>query len=89
MPSFGVPTLRQDRQSRAASALLVEPAAIDPGVAELATALSPEIRLGTASWNYPGWAGMVWARNCPEASLSRYGLAADARHPLFRTVSVD
>lgn len=74
---------------REAPGLLVEPATIDPALAGLATALSSKVRLGTASWNYPGWTGLVWARDYPEASLSRYGLAAYARHPLFRTVSLD
>jgi len=69
--------------------LLVEPATVDPALAGLATALSSKVRLGTASWNYPGWTGLVWARDYPEASLSRHGLAAYARHPLFRTVSLD
>jgi len=75
--------------AREAPDLLVEPATIAPPLAELATALSAKVRLGTASWNYPGWTGLVWARDYPEASLSRHGLAAYARHPLFRTVSLD
>lgn len=74
---------------REAPDLLVEPAPIDPTLAALAATLSPRVRLGTASWNYPGWTGLVWARDYPEASLSRHGLAAYARHPLFRTVSLD
>ena len=56
---------------------------------ELAAALPTHLRLGTSSWNYPGWVGTVWDRDYPEAKLSRSGLAAYARHPLFRTVSVD
>lgn len=68
---------------------LIEPATIDPTVAALATGLPSQVRLGTASWHYPGWTGLVWARDYSEASLSRHGLAAYARHPLLRTVSVD
>jgi uncharacterized protein YecE (DUF72 family) len=56
---------------------------------ELAAMLPSTLRLGTASWNYPGWTGLVWAQNYPEAILSRHGLHAYARHPLFRTVSLD
>jgi uncharacterized protein YecE (DUF72 family) len=56
---------------------------------ELAAALPPHVRLGTSSWNFPGWLGTVWDQDYPEAKLSRSGLAAYARHPLFRTVSVD
>jgi uncharacterized protein YecE (DUF72 family) len=56
---------------------------------ELAGALPRHLRLGTSSWNFPGWAGIVWDQDYPEAKISRGGLAAYARHPLFRTVSID
>jgi uncharacterized protein YecE (DUF72 family) len=69
--------------------LPVEAATPDPALVELASTLPPALRLGTSSWNYPGWAGTVWDREYLEAKLSRYGLAAYARHPLFRTVSLD
>lgn len=56
---------------------------------DLAAALPPNLRLGGSSWSYPGWAGMVWDKEYPETTLSRYGLTAYTRHPLFRTVSLD
>ena len=74
---------------RDASDVLVEPATIDPALAELASGLPPKLHLGTSSWNYPGWTELVWAQNYPEAILSRFGLPAYAKHPLFRTVSLD
>ncbi len=61
----------------------------DPSLIELASALPSNLRLGTSSWNYPGWAGMVWDREYPDAKLSRHGLVAYSKHPLFRTVSID
>jgi uncharacterized protein YecE (DUF72 family) len=66
-------------------------AALPPDEAhiELATALPSLARLGTSSWNYPAWAGLVWDGDYPESQLSRQGLQAYARHPLFRTVSLD
>lgn len=67
----------------------VEPAAPPPETAALASALPPEIRLGTSSWSFRGWSGLVYARDYPEARLSKEGLAAYARHPLFRTVGLD
>lgn len=67
----------------------VEPAIPDPEWIELAQSLPPHLRLGTSSWNYPGWDGLVWNGEYAETNLSRYGLAAYAQHPLFRTVSVD
>lgn len=70
-----------------ANTVLPHPAEAD--VVALAEALSPQIRLGTSSWSYPGWAGMVWDRPYADSMLSRHGLAAYSAHPLFRAVSVD
>jgi len=47
------------------------------------------LHLGTSSWHFPGWAGLVYDRQAPQAWLSRRGLAAYAQHPLLRTVSLD
>jgi uncharacterized protein YecE (DUF72 family) len=47
------------------------------------------LRLGTSSWNFPGWAGLVWDGDYAEAVLSKQGLSAYAQHPLLRTVSLD
>lgn len=67
----------------------VESAKFSQELFVLAEAMPSHLRLGTSSWNYPGWTGLVWDREYPEANLSRYGLSAYAQHPLFRTVSVD
>jgi uncharacterized protein YecE (DUF72 family) len=45
--------------------------------------------MGTSSWSFPGWAGIVWDRAPSETVLARHGLAAYARHPLLRTVGLD
>ncbi|WP_377156487.1 DUF72 domain-containing protein [Roseateles sp. UC29_93] len=55
----------------------------------LAAALSPRIRLGTSSWSYPGWQGIVWEGRHGESNLSRNGLTAYAQQPLHRAVSID
>ena len=51
------------------------------------------MRLGTSSWLFPGWTGLVFAprsgRPAPEQVLARHGLPAYAAHPLLRTVSLD
>ena len=70
-------------------AATVEPAPSDPELVELAAALPPNLRLGTSSWSYPGWANLVWDGEYAETVLSKNGLSALAKHPLFRTVSVD
>jgi hypothetical protein len=69
--------------------LRVRPQPPTPEHVALATALPPLARLGTSSWTYPGWTGLVWKEEYSDAVLSKHGLAAYARHPLFRAVSVD
>ena len=57
--------------------------------AELARSLSPKLYLGTSSWYFPGWAGIVWDRRAPQTVVVREGLAAYAQHPLLRSVGID
>lgn len=61
----------------------------DTALFKLAEHLPSTLRLGTSSWHYPGWAGLVWDKLYTEARLSSGGLSAYAKHPLFRTVGVD
>jgi uncharacterized protein YecE (DUF72 family) len=75
--------------SEGSGAGIVGPAVPSAELLELAAALPRNLRLGGSSWSYPGWAGMVWDKEYPETTLSRYGLTAYTRHPLFRTVSLD
>lgn len=65
------------------------PEAVQQAAAQLRQRYAGRLHLGTSSWHFPGWAGQVWDRAYPEATLSRQGLAAYARHPLLRTVSLD
>jgi len=67
----------------------VEPAAQGAGVQAMAQALPRQLRLGTSSWSFPGWKGLVWAGEHGESALSKTGLAAYAGHPALRTVSLD
>lgn len=54
-----------------------------------APVLPMDIRLGTSSWFFPGWRGLVYDGTHPQVALSRKGLAAYAQIPLLRTVSLD
>jgi len=72
---------------RAAGA--VAPAEFDETLKALGAALPPLAHLGTSSWSYPGWQGLVWDGSPSAQQLSRQGLAVYAQHPLFRTVSID
>jgi uncharacterized protein YecE (DUF72 family) len=67
----------------------VGPAPVGPEFAEVASRLPEGVRLGTSSWTFPGWAGIVYDRTVTQATLSEHGLAAYARHPLLTTVGVD
>lgn len=68
---------------------LVLPAPSDPALVQLAAQMPAPIRLGTSSWSFPGWRGLVWGDDYPDSRLSRDGLAAYAAHPLLRCVSLD
>ena len=54
-----------------------------------APVLPTDIKLGTSSWFFPGWRGLVYDGVHPQVALSRKGLAAYAEIPLLRTVSLD
>ncbi len=56
---------------------------------QLAAALPARVRLGTMSWSFPGWIGLVYAAGTPEKQLATRGLTAYARHPLLRAVEID
>jgi uncharacterized protein YecE (DUF72 family) len=58
-------------------------------VARVAALLPSALRLGTSSWAFPGWAGLVYDRAASPTALARDGLAAYARHPLLRAVGLD
>ena len=75
------------RRTRGAATVQLQPP--DAPLLALAGTLPPRIHIGTSSWTYPGWKGLVWDGDYPEAALSKQGLAAYAQHPLMRTVSLD
>ncbi|MBV8627196.1 MAG: DUF72 domain-containing protein [Paraburkholderia sp.] len=60
-----------------------------PDVLAVADALPPQVRLGTSSWSFPGWSGIVYGDDYSNSKLSRDGLSAYGAHPLLRTVSID
>ncbi|MBX3250384.1 MAG: DUF72 domain-containing protein [Myxococcales bacterium] len=63
---------------------------VDDRLRELAASLPPRLRLGTSSWTFPGWAGIVYQRRYPsKQAFVRESLGEYARYPLFRTVGMD
>lgn len=67
----------------------IEPALVPDHVMGLVRSVPPRVRMGTSSWAYPGWDGLVYRGEFALSRLSREGLAAYARYPLFRTVGID
>ncbi len=65
----------------------VAPEASD--TAGLAAGLPEELRMGTSSWTFPGWKGLVWDREPGLKALGSHGLQAYSRHPLLRCVGLD
>jgi uncharacterized protein YecE (DUF72 family) len=56
---------------------------------ELGAALPRHVYLGTSSWSFAGWNGLVYGAEVGESLLSREGLPAYSAHPLLRSVSLD
>jgi len=60
-----------------------------PEVLALAAQLPPQVHLGTSTWSFPGWNGIVYGDGYSNSKLSRDGLTAYGAHPLLKTVSID
>jgi uncharacterized protein YecE (DUF72 family) len=91
-----MPSSRQTARSGTEQSTLfelppVELAAAAPAPEHLgwAAALPREVRLGTMSWAYPGWRGLVYGPDAAEAALAQHGLGAYAQHPLLGAVEID
>lgn len=71
----------------------VEPAEFDESLTRLGRLLPSNVYLGTSSWFFPGWRGLVWRSDgtsqYSESQLARHGLRAYAQHPLFRCAGID
>ncbi|HSP77093.1 MAG TPA: DUF72 domain-containing protein [Myxococcaceae bacterium] len=67
----------------------VGPAEAPEEVRALGARLPQGLYLGTSSWTFPGWKGLVYDREATSTRLSREGLAAYGQHPVLRTVGVD
>lgn len=58
-------------------------------LAALAAQVPPLVHLGTSSWTYPGWQGLVYHQQYRASGDAAAMLAEYARWPLFRTVGID
>ncbi|MCW5604894.1 MAG: DUF72 domain-containing protein [Burkholderiales bacterium] len=87
LPLFPAPEPPQKKAIRRETT--VGPAKTTDEIAALGSLLPRHLYLGTSSWHFPGWKDIVWDRAAAESDLARNGLAAYARHPLLRSVSLD
>jgi uncharacterized protein YecE (DUF72 family) len=67
----------------------VEAAAPGDELVRLGRRLPEGVYLGTSSWSFPGWRGIVYEDELTEARLARDGLPAYSQHPLLRAVGID
>lgn len=67
----------------------VAPCSVSTQHQTLARDLPAGIRLGTSSWAFPGWRGLVYGASYEPSQLAREGLEAYAHHPLLRSVGLD
>lgn len=79
--------MAEDAQDELFPALSSAPVA--PQLESLADRLPRGVRLGTSTWSFPGWRGLVYDAEYDEAVLARIGLVAYAAHPLLCAVGVD
>lgn len=74
---------------RARRAAPIGPAPVSEELRALGERLPSGLYLGTSSWAFPGWAGLVYDREAAQSTLAREGLHAYGQHPVLRTVGID
>jgi uncharacterized protein YecE (DUF72 family) len=85
-PSAAAVPADKPKKRRAREILAAPPS---PALLALAAELPPQIHLGTSTWSFPGWNGIVYGDEYSNSKLSRDGLTAYGAHPLLKTVSID
>ena len=75
--------------AKSAGGAKIAAAVPDAHLQALGKALPAPIHMGTSSWSFPGWSGLVYADTHSDTALARQGLSAYAAHPLLRTVGID
>ena len=67
----------------------IVPMTPDADLRRLGERLPRGIYLGSSSWNFPGWRGIVWGKLSSVTGLAERGLTAYAAYPVFRTAGID
>jgi uncharacterized protein YecE (DUF72 family) len=81
------PAAKPDAPKRRGRGVL--PAVATQETLDLGAELPASVRLGTSSWSFPGWRGIVYGDDYSQSKLARDGLSAYGAHPLLRSVSID
>ena len=91
LPALATDTVEASAPTKSTRPAKAAVLAAKPSAAALAAAphLPANIYLGTSSWSFAGWDGLVYGGSYAEPRLARDGLAAYSAHPLFRTVGID
>ena len=63
----------------------IAPMAPERDLRLLGERLPAGIYLGSSSWNFPGWRGVVWSQMSSVKGLAEKGLTAYSAYPVFRT----
>src|SRR5512132_1896736 len=87
LPLFGGPLAGSKEARRAPFAQRLEKELAE--CAAIAARVPENVRFGTSSWSFPGWAGIVYSRRASASELAKTGLIEYARHPLLGTVGID
>jgi uncharacterized protein YecE (DUF72 family) len=64
-------------------------AELDPRFERWADRLPQQLRMGTSSWTFEGWAGLLYEARASARAIREHGLGTYARHPLIRGAGVD
>jgi uncharacterized protein YecE (DUF72 family) len=67
----------------------VPAAPLDSEHEALATQLGAGLRMGTMSWSFAGWRGIVYGQDAEPKRLAEAGLTAYSAHALLRAVEID
>ena len=84
---FGPPAEPVDAPRTKPDAVL--PASASEEARQLGLLRPQALWLGTSSWHFPGWAGLVYDRMASEGVLAKSGLVALSGHPLINAAGID
>ncbi len=89
MPGTVPESLFDDDPPAPASPRAVAAAELSSEWQRLGRLLPASVHLGSSSWSFPGWRGIVWRGEHTEAQLAREGLPAYSKLAVLRAVGIE